>query len=125
MINLDYRAIPCNKDEDMTPGKIEESKQGVKYDQGKVMGSLLREFSRALMAVAEVGTFGAEKYTRGGWLTVPNGETRYSDAMWRHLLLENQEMCDGESGLRHSAHAAWNALARLELELQELAKYDE
>ena len=88
---------------------------GVKHDQGKVMGQLLGDFSRALLGVAEVGTFGANKYTRGGWLSVPEGEQRYYDALWRHLLQANQTDKDEESGLTHLEHAAWNILALIEL----------
>ena len=88
---------------------------GRKDDQGKVLGQLLGDFSRALVGVAEVGTFGAEKYTRGGWLLVRDGEQRYYDALWRHLLLANQSENDDESGLTHLEHAAWNILAVLEL----------
>lgn len=88
---------------------------GVKHDQGKVMGQLLGDFSRALMGVAEVGTFGANKYTRGGWQSVPEGEQRYYDALWRHLLQANQDVLDAESGLTHLEHAAWNILAVIEL----------
>lgn len=92
---------------------------GAKLDAGKIYGSLLDDFSLALMAVAEVGTFGANKYSRGGWQSVPNGAQRYRDAMWRHLLKERHEGCDGDSGLMHIAHRAWNALAELELVLRE------
>ena len=91
------------------------AKAGVKHDDGKVMGQLLGDFSRALTGVAQVGTFGAKKYTRGGWQTVPNGEQRYYDALWRHLLLANQEELDAESKLPHLEPAAWNILALIEL----------
>ena len=93
--------------------------EGVKHDQGKPMAQVLGDFSRALIGVAEVGTFGANKYTRGGWQTVPNGEQRYYDAAWRHLLQANQEECDSESNLSHLEHAAWNLLAVIELKKRE------
>lgn len=93
--------------------------EGVKHDQGKVKGQLLGDFSRALVGVAEVGTFGAAKYTRGGWQTVPDAKQRYYDALWRHLLLANQEAQDEESGLTHLEHAAWNILALIELNKRE------
>ena len=65
-----------------------------------------------------VATYGAGKYTDHGWRTVPNGRARYTDAMYRHLLAEaSGHVQDDESGLQHAAHAAWNALARLELML--------
>lgn len=92
-----------------------ETPVGVKHDAGKVMGQLLGDFSRALMGVAEVGTFGAKKYTRGGWQHVLDAEQRYYDAAWRHILQANQEEVDSESGLSHLEHAAWNLLAVIEL----------
>jgi len=101
------------------PNGIGQHEPGAKLDDGKPLGGLLSMFSNALMAVVEVGTFGANKYTRGGWQTVDEGYTRYSDAMWRHLLKEPLEPIDTDSGLKHEAHLAWNALARLELMLRE------
>jgi len=62
--------------------------QPVVKAQGKPIASVLGDFGRALLAVAEVGTFGADKYTRGGWVSVPDGVDRYTDALYRHLLAE-------------------------------------
>lgn len=93
---------------------------GAKLDAGKNRLSLvLFGFSRALQEVGKVGTYGANKYTDNGWITVPDGERRYSDAMLRHLMKEaaGQE-CDEDTGLLHAAHTAWNALARLDLMLR-------
>lgn len=92
---------------------------GVKLDHGKPRaGLVLGGFARALTAVSDVGTFGAKKYTPHGWRSVPHGFDRYTDAMVRHQLAEAVgEQFDAESGLSHAAHAAWNALARLELML--------
>ena len=91
---------------------------GAKADMGKVKAGVIGDFGLALLAVAEVGTHGADKYTRGGWQHVPSGQERYTDAMWRHLLKAGQEEFDQDSGLSHKAHAAWNALAVLELEIR-------
>lgn len=90
---------------------------GAKMDAGKPRaGLVLGGFARALTEVAKVGTFGAAKYTPDGWRSVPQGRERYTDALFRHLLSEAAgEAADPESGLAHAAHAAWNALARLEL----------
>lgn len=90
---------------------------GAKLDAGKNrLGLVLGGFSSALLAVGKVGTFGANKYTDNGWMVVPNGVERYTDAMLRHIFKEFEgEMTDMDSGLLHAAHAAWNALARLEL----------
>jgi hypothetical protein len=49
---------------------------------------------------------------------VERGIDRYTDAMLRHALAEGIEEFDTESGLKHAAHTAWNALARLELMLR-------
>lgn len=97
-------------------------KPGLKLDAGKPRLSLvIMDFARALQEVSKVGTFGADKYTAGGWVSVPNGEQRYTDAMLRHLLQEaTGETLDQESGLYHAAHTAWNALARLDLMLREI-----
>ena len=96
--------------------------EGVKHDHEKPIAGVLGDFSRALMAVAEVGTFGARKYARGNWENVEDGVTRYNDAMWRHLLIAQHERIDVETGLTHEAAMVWNALATLELRLRELEK---
>lgn len=101
------------------PNGLDQHKPGAKLDYGKPDTSLLLMFGKALVAVAEVGTFGAAKYTRGGWLDVEDGITRYTAALLRHVFAEDTEPMDADSGLYHDAHAAWNALARLELRLRE------
>jgi len=92
---------------------------GAKLDAGKPMAGLLEDFSLALMAVAEVATFGAKKYSRCGWRQVEDGIHRYRDAGWRHRLKGRYEELDSDSGLLHKSHEAWNTLAELELILLE------
>ena len=91
---------------------------GAKDDKAKPMAGVLLDFSRALQTVVDVGTYGAKKYTRTGWATVPEGSQRYLDAMMRHLLAMDVDPdgLDPETGLPHLAHVAWNALAVLELQ---------
>jgi hypothetical protein len=90
---------------------------GAKLDQEKPRASLvLKDFSLALIEVCKVGTMGAAKYSDHGWLSVENGIERYESALLRHLL--DRREVDDESGLLHAAHAAWNALAVLELKLR-------
>lgn len=101
------------------PHGIGQHEVGAKLDGGKPDASLLLMFGKALREVGSVGTFGAGKYTRGGWQSVPDGGNRYTAAMLRHVFKEHYEACDTDSGLLHAAHAAWNALARLELMLRE------
>jgi hypothetical protein len=104
------------KEKDPTGRKAHQP--GAKLDDGKPMAGLLQDFGLALLAVSTVGTFGAKKYSRGGWQHVPNGVNRYTDAMMRHFLQEIYDEVDGDSGLSHAAQTAWNALARLELKLR-------
>jgi hypothetical protein len=94
---------------------------GAKGDAGKVRPALvLGGFARALLAVAQIGTDGAKKYTENGWVSVPNGIDRYDDAKMRHWLKEKagQEL-DPDTECLHAAHEAWGALARLDLMLRE------
>lgn len=93
---------------------------GSKLDAGKNrLGLVLGGFALALEEVGRVGTFGAAKYAPNGWMSVPGGVERYTDAMYRHLMKEAQgELIDPDSGTFHAAQAAWNALARLDLMLR-------
>lgn len=106
---FDNYTPPCN-------GQV----PGAKYDDGKLEPSLIFEgFAHALSAVAAVATHGAVKYTRDGWDKVEDGQYRYTNAMYRHLLAERTEgPIDQDSEQLHAAHAAWNALCRLELILR-------
>lgn len=103
------------------PTGLAPNQPGAKLDAGKNrLGLVIFGFSRALQEVGRVGTYGANKYTDNGWVDVSNGEQRYTDAMLRHLLREaTGEEFDPDTGLLHAAHAAWNALARLDLLLRD------
>lgn len=94
-------------------------KAGLKYDSDKPIAAVLyQDFPQALSAVVDVATFGAKKYARSSWRTVPDAAQRYADAMHRHMLAQARgERLDPDSGLPHCAHIAWNALALAELEL--------
>jgi hypothetical protein len=94
---------------------------GAKLDAGKLQPWLcIAGFSRALAAVADVTTKGAAKYTRNGWMSVPNGPERYMEGFARHMLrLGAGETIDADTGCRHKAQMIWNLLAALELELRE------
>lgn len=102
------------------PNGKSQHEPGAKLDAGKPrVGLVLGCFARALLAVSAVGTYGAAKYTDDGWTSVPDGQRRYTDAMWRHLLADaSGEHQDPESDQLHAAHVAWNALARLDLMLR-------
>lgn len=113
---LKYRIAPIAAPESDPAGKDPHT-PGAKLDAGKIRpGLVLGGFARALKEVARVGTYGAQKYTENGWVLVPNGVDRYDDAMLRHWIDEHCGIeLDRDTELRHAAHAAWNALARLDL----------
>lgn len=116
---LVYKApVPLDKVE-ADPHGMNPHQSGAKLDAGKPDMSLMLSFGKAIRAVAEIATFGAKKYTRDGWLQVPDGVDRYTAADLRHLLAEGTETHDPDSNMLHAAHHAWNALARLELMLRE------
>ena len=62
--------------------------------------------------IVRVYTFGAEKYTPNSWQNLENGYDRYKAALLRHMnCIENGELYDKESGLLHTSHIMWNAVA--------------
>jgi len=102
------------------PNGIDIHAPGAKVDKGKIrVGLMFKGFPRALLKVAEVVTYGAEKYSPLGFLEVPDAINRYDDAKGRHILNGYIEDKDPESDLTHMAHEAWNALAKLEIRLRE------
>lgn len=115
------RLSAIGQTEPRDPHGKNQHESGAKLDAGKIQPSLIFEgFANALTAVAEVGTYGANKYTRDGWATVSDGIYRYKNAAHRHALKRNTEgEFDHESKLRHLAHQAWNILAELELLIRE------
>jgi hypothetical protein len=101
--------------------KPDLSKPGAKDDSGKNrMGLLMSGCPNAIKGVAEVLTFGANKYSANGWQTVPNAVERYKDALYRHLnAYERGELVDEESGLSHLLHATTNLMFIIELSQKE------
>ncbi|AYD79727.1 hypothetical protein [Pseudomonas phage HMGUpa2] len=110
-----------NNKVEVDPNGIKPGEPGAKLDSGKVdVGIIFEAFPRALYAVAQVANFGASKYSRGGWRSVENGVQRYDAAFGRHLLERHKgEALDPQSKLPHRYHEVWNALASLELVIQQ------
>lgn len=72
----------------------------------------------AIEEIVKVYTMGAEKYADDAWKTIPDAHRRYLAALFRHVAAyERGERLDKESGLSHLAHAAWNAIAILWLDM--------
>ena len=83
---------------------------GLKYDDGKLRMDLIP--ASALKSLAAVLTFGFEKYKKeNSWQEVE--VKRYHAALMRHLTswIEDPFGKDEESGLYHSEHLLWNAMA--------------
>lgn len=94
---------------DPYPKFILQPKKDMKFDGGKPQMNLLP--ADALLAVAEVLTFGAQKYEADSWKQVEGGKERYEAALLRHwAAFKSGEENDAETGLSHWAHIACNAL---------------
>ena len=119
-VKLKYRSAIMEKENEPYIDKFrrQADTQSEKYDQGKPQADLLLGFSRALMEVTKLLTFGARKYEPHGWTGVEEGEDRYTAALIRHLLQETWEAKDVDSNINHDVAVAWNALARLDLRLR-------
>lgn len=63
--------------------------------------------------IARVYTEGAKKYGDNTWQYLDNGYERYKGALLRHLYRAENETFDEETGCRHLAQVAWNAIALL------------
>jgi len=88
---------------------MEAEAEGTKYDEGKLMMSLIP--TESIIGAAEVLTFGAHKYGVNNWQKVTNAEQRYIDALLRHLYThQGGETLDPETGLSHLKHALTNLM---------------
>lgn len=91
-------------------------KEGTKYDAGKADWALLPW--SALEELAEIATYGAQKYSADNWKKVTPLKNRYFSACLRHVRLWMRgERFDKESNRHHLVHAAWSLLAIAEVEL--------
>lgn len=63
--------------------------------------------------IARVYTEGAKKYGPNKWQGLENGYERYKGALLRHLYASESKEFDEETGCRHLAQVAWNAIAML------------
>lgn len=94
-----------------------------KYDGGKAdISRMKRQFADALSAVALSGMYGACKYEDHNgcsYKEVSNAQDRYASAGGRHdLAYAGGELYAGDSHLHHLSAKAWNALAELQLAIE-------
>jgi hypothetical protein len=98
--------------------------EGIKHNKGKLPldTMITKQFPNALEAVCKATQFGHQKYIKFdkdylNFLKVEGGSQTYADAGQRHNLHKNE--IDKESKLPHIYLKCWNALAELELWIQE------
>ena len=93
---------------------------GKKFDASKPATHLLPP--KALLCVADVLRYGAEKYGEHNWRAVPDAENRYIAAALRHIFtaMTGEQPYDPESGIFHIAHAITSLLFILEMEIDKV-----
>ena len=90
---------------------------GLKFDSEKPRMDLLPP--KAIMEVAKVLTFGAEKYDAENWRKLDDLQNRYTAGALRHIFAHmDGEQLDPETNLSHLAHALCCLLFKLEIELE-------
>ena len=91
------------------PKQNSDLDQTVKKDAGKPRMDLIP--TSALKSLANVLTFGCSKYGENTWQEVEI--KRYKAALLRHFVawVDDPLGKDEESGLFHSEHLLWNAMA--------------
>lgn len=126
-----FMRLVLDREKEKDPLGKSAAEPGSKLDAGKapIVRGAINYFPRAIAAVALLSLYGANKYTWKGWKSVPDGYSRYSDALGRHLVKEETEG-DWDLEVRsdpkypaeilHATQVAWNALARLELKLRDM-----
>lgn len=95
-----------------------EPPKGRKDDDCKLRWDLLP--IEPIEEIVKAYTFGAKKYAPNNWQNLEDFENRYYRALLRHLAeWRKGNKIDGESGLNHMVHVAWNAIALLWKELKD------
>lgn len=133
-INLEVIYLPgATQVAENDPNGKSSNEPGAKLDANKapIVRGVLQYFPRAIEAVANLSKYGSKKYSWAGWRKVEDGIGRYSDAEGRHIVKEAVEGPWDLTALNdpkfptntlHKTARAWNALATLELSLEEMEK---
>jgi hypothetical protein len=98
--------------------------EGKKYDGEKPRMYLLPP--KAIVEVARVLTFGAQKYDEDNWKKLDNLQNRYTGAALRHIFASmDGEDLDPETEYYHEAHAICCLLFKLEAKLNERTRSED
>jgi hypothetical protein len=94
---------------------------GSKYDSGKLLFEcFMGDLAPVIKGVVRVLTYGAVKYKRASWQSVPNAKQRYLDAFYRHMNeYHSGSHIDDESKLPHLYHAVCNLMFITWFEIKE------
>ena len=93
----------------LDPKQNDETYFTAKKDEGKLRMDLIPP--EAIEAIADVLTYGLQKYGEYTWQNVPDGKQRYKAALLRHYAeYAKGNTFDLESGKPHTAHMMVNAM---------------
>tara|TARA_R110000787_G_scaffold72080_1_gene160550 strand:- start:488 stop:943 length:456 start_codon:yes stop_codon:yes gene_type:complete len=100
--------------------------KALRYNDDKPELSELLQFGNGLEALAKVMSQGGVKYEHRNWLRGGKPDQEYMDSAMRHLLsIAGGEHYDSDTGCTHAAHVAWNMLAMLRLNYEDVPVLDE
>ena len=115
--SISYKLVEQCKPKDMEQENKTESRKNDRLDD-KLMWELLP--LEDVEDIVRVYTAGAKKYGPDQWQNLPDGIRRYKAALLRHLVeFDKGNEIDEETGCRHLAQVAWNAIAMLHISKQQ------
>ena len=114
---ISYKLIEQCKPKDMEQENKTEARKNDRLDD-KLRWELLP--LEDVEDIVRVYTAGAKKYGPDQWQNLPDGIRRYKAALLRHLVeFDKGNEIDEETGCRHLAAVAWNAIAMLHISKQQ------
>ena len=115
--SISYKLVEQCKSKDMEQENKTEARKNDRLDD-KLRWELLP--LEDVEDIVRVYTAGAKKYGPDQWQNLPDGIRRYKAALLRHLVeFDKGNEIDEETGCRHLAQVAWNAIAMLHISKQQ------
>ena len=115
--SVSYKFVEQCKSKDMEQENKTEARKNDRLDD-KLRWELLP--LEDVEDIVRVYTAGAKKYGPDQWQNLPDGIRRYKAALLRHLVeFDKGNEIDEETGCRHLAQVAWNAIAMLHISKQQ------